>query len=70
MDASPYYYAYTRGLPSSAEHAEVGFVTPLCILLSGSEELVCLFSGTVLLQKRNMKRNRRTEIASGGRYEE
>ena len=27
-------------------------------------------SGTVLLQKRNMKRNRRTEIASGGRYEE
>ena len=26
--------------------------------------------GTVLLQKRNMKRNRRTEIASGGRYEE
>ena len=27
-------------------------------------------SGTALLQKRNMKRNRRTEIASGGRYEE
>lgn len=26
--------------------------------------------GIVLLQKRNMKRNRRTEIASGGRYEE
>ena len=22
MDASPYYYAYTRGLPSCAEHAE------------------------------------------------
>ena len=30
-------------LPSSAEHAEVGFVTPLRVLLSGSEELVCLF---------------------------
>ena len=30
MDASLYYYAYTRGLPSGAEHAEVGFVTPLC----------------------------------------
>ena len=28
MDASPYYYAYTRELPSGAEHAEVGFVTP------------------------------------------
>ena len=26
--------------------------------------------GIVLLQKRNMKRNRRTEIASGGQYEE
>ena len=30
-------------LPRCAEHAEVGFVTPLCILLSGGEELVCLF---------------------------
>ena len=29
MDASPYCYAYTRELPSGAEHAEVGFVTPL-----------------------------------------
>ena len=43
MDASPYYYAYTRGLPRCAEHAEVGFVTPLSVLLSGSEELVGLF---------------------------
>ena len=51
MDASPYYYAYTRGylapeplrLPRCTQHAEVGFVTPLCILLSGGEELVCLF---------------------------
>ena len=43
MDASPYYYAYTRGLPSGAEHAEVGFVTPLSVFLSGGEELVCLF---------------------------
>ena len=26
MDASPYYYAYTRGLPRCAEHAEVRLV--------------------------------------------
>ena len=30
-------------LPSGAEHAEVGFVTPLSVFLSGGEELVCLF---------------------------
>ena len=30
-------------LPLRAEHAEVGFVTPLSVLLSGGEELVCLF---------------------------
>ena len=35
--------AYAHELPSSAEHAEVGFVTPLSVLLSGGEELVCLF---------------------------
>ena len=29
MDASPYYYAYTRGLPSRSQHSQVGFVTPL-----------------------------------------
>ena len=29
-------------LPLRAEHAEVGFVTPLRILLSGGEEFVCL----------------------------
>ena len=28
MDASPYYYAYTRGLPSRSQHSQVGFVTP------------------------------------------
>ena len=44
MDASPYCYAYTRELPSGAEHAEVALVTPLCILLSGSENIVCLFA--------------------------
>ena len=43
MDASPYYYAYTRGLPSCTQHSEVALVTPLSILLSGGEELVCLF---------------------------
>ena len=36
MDASPYYYAYTRGLPSDAEHAEVGFVT-----LRGAKTTLC-----------------------------
>ena len=30
-------------LPRCAQHAEVGFVTPLGVLLSGGEELVCLF---------------------------
>ena len=30
-------------LPSSAEHAEVGFVSPLGVLLSGSEKFVGLF---------------------------
>ena len=43
MDVSPYYYAYTRGLPSCTQHSQVGFVTPLGVLLSGGEEFVCLF---------------------------
>ena len=43
MDAFPYYYAYTRGLPSCTQHSEVALVTPLSVLLSGGEELVCLF---------------------------
>ena len=43
MDASPYYYAYTRGLPRCTQHTQVALVTPLSILLSGGEELVCLF---------------------------
>jgi len=41
---SPYMRTCVRTLlPSGAEHAEVGFVTPLSVLLSGGEELVCLF---------------------------
>ncbi len=44
MDASPYYYAYTRSLlPSCTQHSEVTLVTPLGVLLSGGEEFVCLF---------------------------
>ena len=65
-------------LPLSTQHTQVALITPLSVFLSGGEEFLAararLFrpplSGTVLLQKRNMKRNRRTEIASGGRYEE
>ena len=44
MDASPYYYAYTRGLPSRSQHSQVTLVTPRGILLSGSENIVCLCS--------------------------
>ena len=53
MDASPYYYAYTRGLPSGTQHAEVALITPLCILLrcckqfrSFVRELLCYGSET------------------------
>ena len=35
--------AYAHGLPSGTQHAEVGFVTPLSVFLSGGEELVGLF---------------------------
>ena len=43
-------------LPLRAEHAEVGFVTPLCVLLSGGEELVglfreLLFADTILIHE-------------------
>ncbi len=41
---SPYMRTCVRTLlPLRAEHAEVALVTPLCILLSGGEEFVCLF---------------------------
>ena len=30
-------------LPSCTQHSQVALVTPLSVLLSGSEELVCLF---------------------------
>jgi len=44
-DASPYYIrtCVRTLLPLRAEHAEVTLVTPLSVLLSGGEELVCLF---------------------------
>ena len=35
--------AYAHGLPSGTQHSEVALVTPLSVLLSGGEELVCLF---------------------------
>ena len=44
MDASPYCYAYTRGLPCGTQHSQVTLVTPRGILLSGSENIVCLCS--------------------------
>ena len=59
---SPYMRTCVRTLlPLRAEHAEVGFVTPLGVFLSGGEKIVPLrlrrarlpLSGTVLLQKRN-----------------
>ena len=41
---SPYMRTCVRTLlPCSAEHSEVALVTPLSVLLSGGEELVCLF---------------------------
>ena len=62
MDASPYY---------------IRMRVPAWLFGSGASPVTTQFLtyvsnsyGTVLLQKRNMKRNRRTEIASGGRYEE
>ena len=35
--------AYAQGLPSCTQHSQVALVTPLSVLLSGGEELVCLF---------------------------
>jgi len=41
---SPYMRTCVRTLlPCCTEHAEVALITPLSVLLSGGEELVCLF---------------------------
>ena len=80
MDVSPYYIRMrvpawmfgsgvsplTKLYPAFSSNSYISIVHFLVLL----QTIPQLRSGTALLQKRNMKRNRRTEIASGGRYEE
>ena len=80
MDASPYYIrmrvpAWLFGSGASPVTTQFltyvsNFYISIVHFLALLQTIPPLRWGTVLLQKRNMKRNRRTEIASGGRYEE
>lgn len=70
-DASPYHIRMRmRGITTQfltyVSNSYISIVHFLALL----QTIPQLRWGIVLLQKRNMKRSRRTEIASGGRYEE